>query len=677
LDFAETDLQTIFEVALKAKKGIRALRSLLASYMTVKSMPDWYRFVSGQYWYRVYTTNIDNLVESIYKSPIIPVKLDVLVAEKDDYKEHDQYLKSIQYIKLNGSFENDPRTYTFSTRQFARRSTDFDIWYDHFVRDYMTNVTVFIGSNLNEPIFWRHIELRDRRRRGVAESRPRSFLICPNVPRAKQDTLADWNIVPVEAKTEDFFKWLNTEIGVPESRRTVIENSRPDLTHIFRPEHEGLSEGKITKLEHLYKNFKLIEAVSPSPSHTTKSYLLGKAPEWQDFAHNLDAWRDINDKFIEKIESYATDVEDMNVVALLGSAGSGKSTILKRSALNLAAKGHLYYFTNSEELLNWEDFNVAVEEINKKLLIFMDDTEFALRWLARIVENGKDLAIKPTFIISSRTNRFERYAGNLLKATDVKEIETPDLSDGDIHRIIDKLAEEDLLGTLRGKTPEQQFREFKIRARKQILVAMREATEGRDFDEIMKSEYAEIEPLEARHLYLCIALSSAEKFSIDIKQVVACSDEDASAAINYIGRNLKGLVSKPYSDKELYEARHPIIADYIVEGIADRNHLKESYIRLLSVLAHDKGMSSTYGSKMNRLFRRLINHYVIYRRFHSEVELAREIYDSVTKFLNNDYHFWLQFGSMELEYGELDHAANYLAQAESLSPYDNFISRVQ
>ncbi len=87
------------------------------------------------------------------------------------------------------------------------------------------------------------------------------------------------------------------------------------------------------------------------------------------------------------------------------------------------------------------------------------------------------------------------------------------------------------------------------------------------------------------------------------------------------------------------------------------------------------GKDARRRSPAARCYRRLVNHQAISTRFHGHIDDARSIYEALEDWFKNDAHFWLQFGSLELEHkeGDLDHAANYVGQAESLSPDDDFI----
>lgn len=289
-EYDSTDLPTLFEAALRSPKGHTELQTLLEDQLLCSSIPSWYETIKKIFWYRIYTTNIDDLVETIYKNGSGEPKLDRVVAPHEDFRERDQFLRSIQYVKLNGSLPSSPKQITFSTRQYARRSGEHDTWYDHFVRDYSTHVTILIGTNLNEPLFWQYIEVRDRKIPGAVEHRRRSFLICPVISPAKREMLSALNIVGVEANAEQFLTWIESTINHFPGRRQVLEVASPSLAAVFDASSETLPPEKYKRLERFYECFEPVRLPIPVASHR-KLYLLGASPGWQDLAHEFDAPR--------------------------------------------------------------------------------------------------------------------------------------------------------------------------------------------------------------------------------------------------------------------------------------------------------------------------------------------------------------------------------------------------
>ena len=100
--------------------------------------------------------------------------------------------------------------------------------------------------------------------------------------------------------------------------------------------------------------------------------------------------------------------------------------------------------------------------------------------------------------------------------------------------------------------------------------------------------------------------------------------------------------------------------------------MAEAYKALLPVLAGEM-TGRVYRSSVAGLFRALLNHREIFERFESSVAEARAIFESVEVRLRTEAHFWLQYGLLELEYGNLEFAENYLQQAESLSPNSHYV----
>jgi hypothetical protein len=250
----------------------------------------------------------------------------------------------------------------------------------------------------------------------------------------------------------------------------------------------------------------------------------------------------------------------------------------------------------------------------------------------------------------------------------------PNLDIEEIKDIIQILDQNNLLGHLKGLSSANRINEFEIRAQKQILVAMREATKGLDFDEIIKSEFNEIEPNEAKLLCLCLAVTTDAAFTISRQDFVGFAYEKPANALHYLERTLIDMVIKIGPKDDRLMLRHRTIAGYIVDNCVNTEMLKDAYIRVLSALASELNFRDLNSRKFT-LYKQIINHNNIYYRFKSDIEKAREVYNALIDFFRDDFHFWLQYGSLELEGrgGNLELAENYLNQSESLRPNNFFV----
>jgi hypothetical protein len=179
-DWDGTDLATMFEAALRHKKGHAALGAFLQTHLFAERVPDWYSILADFPWATIFTTNVDNVVEIAWERTRGRPRLRCFYAPEQDYRQPDPFLTSIAYVKLHGCLTRGVTHITFAHSQYGRRLALSDPWYDHFVRVYATTPTIFVGSNLNEPLFWQYLEVRQGRGHG-GENRPR----CPLVKRQK------------------------------------------------------------------------------------------------------------------------------------------------------------------------------------------------------------------------------------------------------------------------------------------------------------------------------------------------------------------------------------------------------------------------------------------------------------------------------------------------------------
>jgi len=228
-----------------------------------------------------------------------------------------------------------------------------------------------------------------------------------------------------------------------------------------------------------------------------------------------------------------------------------------------------------------------------------------------------------------------------------------------------------MLGKLQGMNQSQRIKEFEKKAQKQLLVALKEATSGRGFDEIINGEYNEVSPIGAKLLYLLGSLVTAHHHSIDIRYLINSFDLSPAECLSFLKHQLKGLLIDWGTNGQKYFARHPLIAEQIVQKSANRNDLLNCYLEILPKLG--KALRSNRDDKIFRLYKGLINHEAILRRFGKRDRASgRKIFESIKHLMNEDFHFWLQYSNYELGFKEFSLAKTYIESAESLCLSKNY-----
>lgn len=672
--YDDTSLPEMYQAFIQAgiKKHLKI--DFLESNLLSSEIPDQYRKITIPFWFKVYTTNIDDILTKSYRKE--NKSIEELQYPFDQYSERDQSLEKTQIIYLHGKLPCDPDQVIFSPQQYAKAQLTHEPLYGQFVYDYSTLPTIFIGTELNEPLFERYIVARDARF-GLKERRPKSFLITPSLSPVKISNLkSNYNVHHISGTTNDFLNWLSSIKDKLPTKEQILKKTFPNLLSIFEyAEIANISRKSITQFAICFNRV----PTESKPIKERSGFLTGTSPRWNDILLDLDVPRTITTKIIESAETFLSSKkkeEKTKVISIIGYAGAGKSTIIKRIGFTLSQKGRTVFLSYSDFIPRKDEVIDVLSAINERAVLIFDNSKNAISQLTWLIKSlNQELEFTPLIILSIRTNYtdlLEQYVNPDVAINEKFLI--PNLDDDEIDLIIAKLDQYNLLGKLSGMTSYQRIREFKNRAHRQILIAMKEATNGNSFNEIIKDEFESLKPNEAKILALCIALNTELGFTNSKQDFVGFSKSPQNEALGYLETVLQGTVIGVGSTNNRFMLRHRIMADYIIKYCVDPNILKEAYIRVLSVLAPEL-IESRGPSRIFNLYKALINHVQLYRRFKNEIDLARDVYESITEYFKSDHHFWLQYGSLEVEGkgGDLLLAENYISQAESLSPNSNYV----
>lgn len=230
----DSTLQDLYDVASRRHRA--ALIEYLERRLHVGDhpLPDHHGRWFAAPWWRVYTLNVDDLEVAVARQfalrrpprPISAVPCDrhePLGAAARDV---------LEVVHLNGVVTGDLDTVTFSTLQHARRLVEHCPYYTTLTADLEERTFVFVGTALDEALFWQHLQLR-RAHDGDAARRPRSFLVTPRLSRARQLLLEDLRIEWIAGTAEEFADDVLAPLVAVPRRRPPRPISR-DPSHPLR-----------------------------------------------------------------------------------------------------------------------------------------------------------------------------------------------------------------------------------------------------------------------------------------------------------------------------------------------------------------------------------------------------------------------------------------------------------
>lgn len=656
LPYKNEPLSVVY-AAVERTIGSQALWTYLAELYTIKSFPEWYRIVRAVTWYRIYTTNIDNLFQELYRTGG-GQRLQTIVHPAPP-EERDQLFSKLQCVHLHGHVEHKANGLTFTLADFARHGTKPNPWYQALIDDLYNRPVLFVGTLLEESAFQHYLELRETRDRTVDEFRPKSFLVSPSIGPIRSATLKDRNIQGIEATGQEFFTSLADAISIAElSLINVRERVLPHVS--IRQERAELDE-------RIGRYFDLVQPdrLPPVREFSAGQFFFGAEPNWNDIRKRHDGRRVIVPDFLAQIKS-ATNA--FSCVVLHGPAGCGKSTTMMRVAHELASEGNrVFYGRNLERIDLTRLIEVISQDKGQRFFIFLD---MMSRQLGSIDQVKKDLpsCANLTLVFADRSNAYFSRC-QAISDLNPSEVRMPDLCEEDVVAIVDRLQQFGYLGVLKGMNPSEQIQAFMVRASKQLLVAMREATSGQGFETILRSEFNElVEPARLAYTICCLAVAAGAP-GVYRKHLTPCLSSSEFRKASVINDMLRGVLVPANSSATMLMPRHRLIANWIVVDVAPAGMKVEATTTFLKQISSDIVPNEIRRKSPAYLaYRGMINLERLYEMFNLDMELSLGIYEDLKTYYSQDFLFWLQFGMAHARIDQLDIAENYLNQSRGLYP---------
>lgn len=650
-----SSIQDLFEYALTRNRN--ALTELLRQTLTADAiaLPPEYSIWFSMPWHRVYTLNIDDVPSATSRQFTLPRSLRIISATtlKEGPRRNPNEL---DIVHLNGTLEDVPDGVTFSTTQYAERLARQEPWYGRCLADVLTHPVIFVGTRLDEPPLWQHLEFRKPRGgRGLRELRAKSYLVLPHLDRARKELLREFNIVHIPMTMEEFTARVLSRLN------DAAQEGRSTIDRIHRMAAGIRIPARIPDVADLAKVDPLVST----------EYLLGQEPTWADLHAGRAIRREVDERLQAFVHQVLAQSGPKGILLVSGTAGSGKSTSLMRIALSLSAEGRRVGWIDRDTDLSPRDIRLAMERDDHPQVLFMDDADV---YGPEVANLAREIALArgdPFIVMATRSAKADRIADPIRQMRlPFREEVIPHLTDADIGGLIDVLDRENRLGILKGKPRAFQERAFREHASRQLLVAMLQATSDRRFEERIVDEMGDLDG-GAREVYSLFAVATTLRHFLARDEILLAIRDGSNATLNTVDTLVRRRLIVPAAGGAGLALRHRVIAEVVFEEMCKDGTAGAAIARLVFMAASKVSPVLSRGTRPWRLLKMLINHEFLLRVIGPEN--GRDVYTGVEGLLHWEYHYWLQRGSLELEAGDIRRAENFLNQAHSLGPDDPLV----
>lgn len=672
-DYSDSSLSVISEMAM-SDTGLLPVQQFIADLFDGFEPNTHHKSIPLFRWKSIITTNYDLVIEKSYSQCTTPKQTLVKFIRDERINDKIKTTNDLPYIKLHGCITeiNDEKLPLILTiDQYVTHKKNRTRLFER-VNDLAKQHTfIFAGHSLEDSdIREILLNLGDD-----LTARMRSYIIAPNVKPAMERLWGTKKITTINCKFSEFIDEIAGRIDVnsiPDgiSMNISENNSHPIIKRLFESLNKP-SELLINFLSNdvIYPSNSTIDIDSISPSNFYKGYMNGLNPIVKD----LDVRRDIESGVLSEVfVDLSKEDHSVKLYSILGHAGSGKTVFLNRLAWEATnTLGKSCYILKKDVLINADALIELYSFLKERIYLCVDNANNNEIELTNLIDRAQKESIPLTILTCERTNiwnvecnRIKNYLSHsyFLKYLTRKEIED----------LLDLLEIYDCLNHLKGKTRETQIKEFEERAGRELLVALYEATQGRTFQEIVHDEYLSIPDEKAKTLYLTVCL---------LHSLGSYTRAGLLARVHGINFNeFKDQFFKPleflvfdrrdyYINDYVYESRHPLIAEFVVESVLSTEQIRfDEYISLLSNLDID------YDSDRN-VFLFLTNAKKLLKFFRNP-EKIREIYKTAKERSYEDAKLFQQEAIFEMESngGSIDKAESLLFKADELTDHkDNLI----
>lgn len=650
------------EVYSAARRALESRLDKVLEELFQHTQPSQEYLALAQYaWRRIYTLNIDDgLDKALHQSK----QKVCLRLSSDSIEDRDQFFSSLDYIKLNGSADRLKDGIVFSSSEYAKAATRALPWYEQCASDFIRSPFLFIGTQLNEPLLKFHIE-RYKAINGTTAGK--SYVITPSATKIQSESLLQYNIVHIPGTLTSFIDWLQQEFPAHLTPAQLAAASLPQYAGMLlasdRAAYINLLEGVS-----FVKRDMLSERASDEAEGSIRSFYKGFQPTWKDIIGGLPADLEILNRSMSIIKQH-TGTE--KIIPLVGPAGSGKTTLLMQISYELCRTSKFAVYFLNEPL---SKLAKTLEELERsspdaeKIFIAIDNVDYMADQLVEVFKSER--LRKTTIISAERENVWSKRTRHKLGAYSCKPIPVREFSEADANKIIERIK---LYGswTILGQMSQPKRIEALIKgAKKQLLIALLEATYGRGFEKIIENDYATLSTNEERIFLLTVGVITERHCDAPIGLV-----DRALGSLGILSRsvvlteNLAGIVTQR-GDK--LSVRHPVYVRHLLEQVVDPKLTAEAVSGLLHAYSHFAPPIMKHVSKMEAtIYKGLINHRFLFEVLKGRETLVLPLYKSLEKHFELDGLFWLQYGLALRDFHNNEEALDKLRTAFSAFPMDH------
>lgn len=648
---------TLKDAYVLGNREIDDFPAFLRDIFTVEKVPNWQQKIFAYAWRRIYTTNIDNVLDVAYMQQKRTGRLggDFEFFNYSDPSLSSESIGSVPVVSIHGTCSRLADGFIFSNLEYATATAKVHDWHRDLAARALTGGLLVVGNQLEESDLDAYIADRaivyDH-----SIALKRNWLVTPNPDPIKLENYNAAGYYVFDATAEEFFAALY-RVAEPRTMAEIVLETIPSVAGVVKSQRamtwfKTSMEPVITAIE-----------MARSEKGLLRHFLTGDEPEWFYIVNDAHATTSRDGALTAKIgDLLAAHVSGIGILHVTGPSGSGKTTSIKAALERVSGSNpYIYEFKNGGAI----DLDLLKDTISrftaKSIFVFYSAHEFyyAISYISDHFKNSKVPFC--LFVLEDRVSEYRKNRSQLRRPNVVDYFEVSELTLNDAMSIAQKIEAHGLSFDNFSELPIARRASLIIDKERgysgDLLTTLFSLTTHENFEAKIYGDYLSIKNHVSRDALEAVAIVNSLGFNVPVHYVAGFLDVSQSSFQDILSKDLAGVLVY-FKDNGYVRCRHKIIANYYFEQCISKQGSSVLIVKILRFLARQFTVSDIRHHPLPyRIYKEIVSFEFLFERYFSdEARLAstEAVYHEAQGLFGTDGIFWLHFGRFYRKTDRLD-----------------------
>lgn len=446
-------------------------------------------------WRAIFTTNYDNSIQKAFDSHESPLQNYITITRSIGIKHFNPDFE-VPIFHLHGAlFEPSAPDIIVTQHDYVKFKEQRKMMFEQLKYYMAASSVLYVGYSHNDSnwnLTWSDIE-----EEFYPQTPPLSYRVDPYTSELDIEILKSKNLVTISQKFDEFVIDASMQVTPQTAKEISVEELEARIPGNLVSKYK---ENPVSVLR-LLSSWDYVNQINiTNIKSDVYNYVRGDKPNWSLIFNEYFFKRDVEEEMYYSLLDYATDTKrTVKACILSGPAGYGTTTLLMTLASRLVKdKAAEVYFHKANSELREGDISFALTLNSEKSVFFIDNASDHSLIIRNIIQQAKESKKSILLVLGDRTNEWRQAKPNI--TGDSFEIQP--LSDSEVEGLLDFLGRNNELNKLENLSREHQVAAIQRNYQRELLVAIREATEHNSIEAIIEDEYYGIKDDFSKRAYM-------------------------------------------------------------------------------------------------------------------------------------------------------------------------------